>query len=184
MKNLMKVTALVAAMGLSMAANAGGYWGGNIGISPAAGNDVTGSGNSAGITTTSGMGMGGILGYRVNQYMATEASFTLLGLGWKSGVSDVSADAFSASLLGYIPVSNTVETFGKVSYSNSTVMYTGCAGCKSTQQSKSAISYGLGVEMGDKTLRFRLGVDHYDLSAYAGATLNTNYYSGSIIVPF
>lgn len=187
-KNLIAVTLMVVSMGASMdvlAADSAAYWGGSFGYSPASGTDVSGAGGGAGITTSSGFGLGGILGYKINKYAAVEASYTILGMGWKSGVTDVSAGILSWSALGYYPVSDGFDAYGKVGYSNSTVIYSGCAGCTNVQQSKAAMSYGFGIEVGDaQSLRLRLGVDHYDLSAFAGASLNSNYYNAAMLFKF
>lgn len=139
------------------------YGGFNFGLTTASG---------AGFTSTTGFGTGGHVGYAFNRSASAELAFNEIGLGWKyAGIADVTSSTFSASMVGFYPVQDSVDLYGKLGVANSKVSLT-CQGCGASQ-SKTAPTFGAGVEFGhDNKASFRLGFDHYNLAAYSGNGAN------------
>lgn len=179
MKNsIYAATLLMATSFGAMASDNGAYWGFNMGFTPAT------ASAAANVNKTTGFGMGGHLGYNINHSIAVEAAYNGVGfLGWKSGLVDLSAFVLSGSVLGFYPVSKsaageTIDVYGKLGYANASVGAS-CDACTTTfnSKSKSAPTFGFGVEMGrGQATSIRIGMDHYDLSAFAGTDMSTNDY--------
>lgn len=177
MKNSIYAATLLMATSFSaMASDNGAYWGFNMGFTPAT------ASAAASVDKTTGFGMGGHLGYNINRNISVEGAFNGVGfIGWKSGVVDLNATILSASVLGFYPISTnsageSVDLYGKFGYASSNVSAT-CSLCTASNKTIGAATYGFGVEMGHgQATSIRIGMDHYDLSAFAGTNLSTNDY--------
>ncbi len=179
MKNrIYAATLLMATSFGAMATDNGAYWGFNMGYTPAT------ASSSASVDKTTGFGMGVHLGYNINHNFAVETAYNGVGfLGWKSGIVNLNAFVLSGSVLGFYPVSqsaagDTFDIYGKLGYANASVGAS-CDVCTPTSnsKSKSAPTFGFGIELGrGQPISMRIGMDHYDLSAFTGTDLSTNDY--------
>lgn len=140
------------------------YGGFNLGLATATG---------TGFTSSTGFAAGGHVGYAFNRSISAELAFNEIGAGWKyASIADVTSSTFSASLVGFYSVQKDIDLFGKIGVASSKVSVT-CQGCGGQAQSKTAPTFGGGVEFGhDNKTSFRFGYDHYDLSAYSGNGAN------------
>lgn len=177
MKNrIYAATLLMATSFGAIAADNGAYWGFNMGYTPAT------ASASASVDKTTGFGMGVHLGYNLNHNFAVETAFNGVGfMGWKSGVVDLNATILSASVLGFYPISTNsageaVDLYGKFGYASSNVGAS-CSLCTASNKTIGAAAYGFGIELGrGQPISIRIGMDHYDLSAFTGTNLSTNDY--------
>lgn len=177
-KNLIALLLFVTSFGIAFGASAeekGAYYGGGFSYS---------AGSGGNLTTTNGFGFSGRMGYDFNHSVAAEASIGFVGLGWTAGIQDVSALTTSVSVLGFYPVKDGTDVYAKLGYASSNLVY-GCSGCTTASATKGAPTYGFGVEFGHGgETSFRLGVDHYDLSAFANNSLSANDFTASVSTRF
>ena len=148
----------------------GTYAGFGFGYAPVSGSNL--------VTSSNGASISGRIGYAWNQHVSTELAIG--GIAFvKSGVADVGINMFSASVLGYYPVQEGVDAYAKVGYANASVGLN--TQLNNVSKSKTGLTYGFGAEFGhgEKT-SFRLGVDHYDLSAWSTMPISANDFSFSI----
>ncbi len=148
----------------SMAAEQPGFYGLlGVGSSPLAypGGSLSGYGAS----------IGG--GYNINQYYGIEGVLAGLGI---SSASEYTFTSFSASVVGHIPVYDDIGLYAKVGdgYTLATFSPAGGGQGSSTPISGSGAVYGAGFEFSYDGSNYRLGLDHYDLTA-SGVPLSTNY---------
>ena len=144
-----------------MAAEEGGYVLLSIGSSP-----VT---DSAG--TSSGLGIEGGLGYNVSRYLGVEAVAGGFGV---SALARYNIVSLSISAVGHIPIHNGLGIYVKAGEGESFLTVSGTGGGRSQEYSGSGGLYGAGIEFTADKQSFRIGLDHYDLSA-GGISLSTNY---------
>lgn len=141
------------------------YGGFNFGLTTATG---------TGFTSTTGLGVGGHVGYSFSRSISAELALNEIGVGWKyATIADVTSTALSAAVVGFYPMQDNIDLYGKLGVANSKVSVS-CQGCASNpSQSKTAPTFGAGVEFGhDSKASFRFGFDHYNLAAYSGNGAN------------
>lgn len=142
------------------------------------GGGVTPLKDSAGTTMSFGLSLGG--GFNFNKYVGVEGQFALLGMATSNNQS---AHPIALMINGYLPIQERENLFIKLGKSFTTVSN----GTADTAVSQSAITnmYGYGLEFpyGEK-MKYRFGVDHYDLSVAPGTTLSTNYVNVVAIVNY
>lgn len=148
----------------------GVYAGFGFGYAPVSGSSL--------VTATNGASIGGRVGYAFNHSISTELAFD--GITFvKSGTADVGISVFSAAVLGYYPVREGVDAYAKLGYANANVGLN--TQLNNVSKSKTGLTYGFGAEFGhgEKT-SMRLGIDHYDLSAWSTLPISANNFSLSI----
>lgn len=142
------------------------------------GGGVTPMKDSASTSMSLGLSLGG--GFNFNQYVGVEGQFVLLGMATSNNLS---AHPIAVMIIGYLPMQERQNLFAKVGKSFTTVTN----GTADTSVSQSAMTnmYGYGIEFpyGEK-MKYRFGVDHYDLSVVPGTTLSTNYVNVVAIVSY
>ncbi len=142
------------------------------------GGGITPMKDSVSTSISLGLSLGG--GFNFNQYVGIEGQFVLLGMATSNTLS---AHPIAVMINGYLPIQERLNMFAKVGKSFTTVS----SGTADTSVSQSAITnvYGYGIEFpyGEK-MKYRFGVDHYDLSVVPGTTLSTNYINVVAIVSY
>jgi len=127
---------------------------------------------SSSITGANAFGMGGHGGYAINRWVAVEASFDML-TNIKAGVTDISASVISASVVGFYPVKDQVDVFGKIGMGSANVGTSNWS--SNVNYSKSVVTWGLGVEFAHESAHpVRIGMDHLDLSAWSALPISAN----------
>ena len=148
----------------------GFYAGFGMGYAPVSGSSL--------ITSSNGISLTGRVGYALNRSVSIEAAYDGITLV-KSGLADVGVSVLSASVLGYYPLQDSLDLYGKAGYANASVGFSSGMG-NSTSQSKTGLTYGFGVELGHGAQQsFRLGIDHFDLSAWQAMPIAANNFSFS-----
>lgn len=151
-------------------APSGLYAGFGFGYAPVSGSSL--------VTSSNGASISGRVGYAWNKHVSSELA--LGGIAFvKSGAADVGINMFSASLLAYIPVQERLDAYVKAGYASASVG----VGTPPNQTSKrkSGPNYGFGAEFGHgEKVSYRLGVDHYDLSAWSTMPISANDFSFSM----
>lgn len=149
---------------------AGGYAGFGFGYAPVSGSGLITSGN--------GLSLGGRIGYAWNPRVSTEVALGGIA-GVKSGAADVGINMLSASVLGYLPVRSGVDAYARLGYAVASVGLN--TQLNKVSKSKTGMTYGFGVQIGHgEKVSYRLGVDHYDLSAWSAMPISANDLSFSI----
>ena len=135
--------------------------------------------SETGTTTASlGLSLGG--GYNFNKYVGIEGQLGLLGMATSNTLN---AHVFAVTVNGYLPVQDRLNVFVKAGKSYTTIT----DGKPDASVSQSAIKnvYGCGLELtSDDKKKYRLGVDHYDLSVAPGVSLSTNYINLTVVTNF
>jgi hypothetical protein len=151
-------------------ASSGFYAGFGMGYAPVSGSSLITSSNGGSIT--------GRAGYALNRSVSIEAAFD--GIAFiKTGGLDVGISVLSASVVGYYPLQDSLDFYGKAGYANASVGLSSQLS-NSVSQSKSGLTYGFGVELGHGAKQsFRLGLDHFDLSAWQAMPISANNISFS-----
>lgn len=154
------------------AAERGAFAGAGVGL-----NTLNDSQGNSGYSGT-GLSMGLVARYNINRYIGFEGALNLFGLtGWSAGAANLVAIPLSISVIGYAPVHEKIDIFGKLGTSYTTLNFSGAAGQPGSNLISSNTSmYGFGVEFstGEKET-YRIGIDHYDLSVVPGTSVSTNY---------
>lgn len=121
----------------------------------------------------SGYGVSVGAGYNINQYYGIEGVAAGLGI---SSASEYTFTSFSATVVGHIPVYEGIGLYVKAGdgYTLATFSPAGGGQGSSTPISGSGAVYGAGFEFSYEGSSYRLGLDHYDLTA-SGVPLSTNY---------
>ncbi len=146
------------------------YAGFGLGYAPVSGSSL--------ITSSNGLALTGRAGYAFNPRVSVEAAYDSINLV-KSGLVDVGVSVLSASVVGYYPLQNSFDFYGKAGYANASVGFSAGQG-NSRSQTKTGLTYGFGVELGHgEKQSFRLGMDHFDLSAWQGLPISANNFSFS-----
>ncbi len=98
-------------------------------------------------------------GYKFNEYVGVEGSYLDLGDADVSGGSgSVSVDGFKVAVVGFIPVAETVDIYGKLG------LYSWDADYPAGSDDGSDINYGVGVAWGvADNVKVNLGYDIYEL---------------------
>jgi len=119
----------------------------------------------------------GRVGYAVNRHVSVETAWALMG-GINVGLTEMVADVLSVSAVGYYPIQDKMDVYGKLGYASANVGTSNWV--KNESKTKTGVTYGFGVEFahGDKT-SFRLGMDHYDLAAWSTLPISANNFSFS-----
>ncbi|MBI3481360.1 MAG: porin family protein [Nitrosomonadales bacterium] len=150
--------------------SSGFYAGFGFGYAPVSGSSL--------ITSSNGWSVDGRAGYAFNRNWSAEVAFDGI-TSVKSGTVDVGISIFSASLVGYYPVKENIDLYGKVGYANANVGFISLG--SSVDQTKTGLTYGFGVELGHGNKNsLRLGMDHYDLSAWPTLPISANNFTLSI----
>lgn len=151
-------------------AESGLYAGFGMGYAPVSGSSL--------ITSSNGLSLTGRVGYALNRSVSVEAAYDGIAMV-KSGLADVGVSVLSASVVGYYPLQDSLDFYGKAGYANASVGFSTGQG-NSSSQSKTGFSYGFGVELGHGARQsFRLGMDHFDLSAWQAMPIAANNFSFS-----
>ena len=151
-------------------AASGFYAGFGMGFAPVSGSSL--------ITSSNGVSLTGRAGYALNRSVSVEAAYDGIAMV-KSGLADVGISVLSASVLGYYPLQDNVDVYAKAGYANASVGFSTGTG-NSSSQSKTGLTYGFGVELGHGAKQsFRLGIDHFDLSAWQTMPIAANNVSFS-----
>jgi hypothetical protein len=153
-----------------MAADEGIYGLLSAGVTP-----VTGSVST---TFSLGLSLGG--GYNFNKHVGVEGQYGLLGMATSNTLN---AQVLAITINGYLPVQEQFNVFVKAGKSYTTV--TDGKPDASVSQSAMKNVYGCGLEFSsDNQKKYRLGVDHYDLSSAPGMSLSTNYINLTVVTNF
>jgi len=154
MKRILFATALVVATP-TFAADNGFYGAFDIGQGKMS--DITDQGVTLSAENTTPFRLG--VGYQFNQNFGLEGSYTdfgksnitasVLGIGLSAG--DVKANSTGIAAIAYLPVSDTIELFGKVGYNSTKMTLTpsavfAAAGATTSSSTKSKAAFGLGVK--------------------------------------
>jgi len=127
---------------------------------------------SSSITGANAFGMGGHGGYAINRWVAAEASYDVLA-NIKAGITDISASVLSVSAVGFYPVGEQVDMFGKIGMGSANVGTRNWA--NNVNYIKSVVTWGLGVEFAQESAHpVRIGMDHLDLSAWSALPITAN----------
>jgi hypothetical protein len=130
---------------------------------------------SGSATSSSHAALGGRVGYAFNQNISAEASWDYMG-SFNSGLSELMADVLAVSAVGYYPIQDGLDVYGKLGYARANVGTTNWV--NNVNKNKTAMTYGFGVELGHgKKNTLRLGMDHYDLSAWTSLPITANNFS-------
>jgi opacity protein-like surface antigen len=149
--------------------NSGFYAGFEFGYAPVSG--------SSQVTSANGMAFGGRGGYAFNRNVSAEVALDLIG-NLKTGLVDWSADVLSASMVGYYPIQDELDVYGKLGYASANVGTSNLV--NNVSKNKTGLAYGFGVELGHgKKNSIRLGMDHYDLSAWSAMPISANNFNVS-----
>lgn len=148
----------------------GSYAGFGFGYAPVSGSSL--------VTSSNGASISGRLGYAWSPHVSTELA--LGGIAFvKSGTADVGINMVSAALLAYMPVQERLDAYVKAGYASASVGFN--AAPNTVSKRKAGLTYGFGAEFGHgEQTSFRLGVDHYDLSAWSTMPISANDFSFSI----
>lgn len=158
MKKLIKNSLSIAAISLASAsAFSEMYIGGSVGQTDYA----------SGIDTATSFEVKG--GFKFNEYVGLEAAYVDLGDGDFEApfTGSVSTDGFKASVVGFLPVAETVDLYGKVG------LYLWDADFDGGGDDDSDISYGIGAAWGvADNLKVNLGYDIYDFEGDEANNVN------------
>jgi len=135
--------------------------------------------SESGATTVSlGLSVGG--GYNFNKYVGIEGQFGLLGMATSNTLN---AQILAVTVNGYLPVQERLNVFVKAGESYTAIT----DGKPDASWSKSGRNnvYGYGLEFSsDDKKKYRLGVDHYNLSVAPDISLSTNYINLTVVTNF
>lgn len=157
MKKLIKNSVSVAVISLlSASAISETYFGASVGQT-----DYT-----SGIDTATSLELKG--GFKFNEYFGLEAAYVDLGDGdFEVSPGNMNIDGFKASVVGFLPVGETVDLYGKIG------LYTWDADVGGIGDDDSDISYGVGVAWGvADNLDVNLGYDIYDFELDEASNVN------------
>jgi OOP family OmpA-OmpF porin len=132
-KNILAVLTLLAFSAPVFAADDGFYISANIGRADTSNNSTF---NLTSNTATGGSLLGG---YQVNKYFGAEIQYTDLGSITDSKGNSPDLSAWSAAVVGTIPLNDTFSIFGKVGYADTKIG-------SPANQSHSDATYGVGVQ--------------------------------------
>ncbi|WP_047533781.1 outer membrane protein [Methylotenera sp. N17] len=182
MKKMLVILGFISISHSVFAEDYGFYAGLNIGIGKADFNTPNGLDKSRSLVS------GLVLGYKLNQYFGVEGQYTGIGKVTDNVSGSAKADALSLSAIGYLPVNEEFNLYGKL----------GVAATKSTvssslspmnDASRTSVTYGFGGQYNlNKDIGMRLGWDHYnaavDMSSGNKHNINANVVSVGVVYNF
>lgn len=129
---------------------------------------------------------GALLGYQFNQNVGVEAKFAGAGK-FSTASTSAKADAFGVSVVGTMPMNDTLGLYGKLGYartkSSVTSLVAGVTGA-----TRGAATYGLGLQYNvSSAIGVRFGLDRYGAaitSAGAKQNYNSNVWSVGAVFKF
>ena len=180
-KNVLLATALSIASSSAIAGNSaseksveplgasGIYAGFELGYAPVSG--------SSQVTGTNGTAFGGRVGYAFNRSVSAELAWDIIG-NLSAGLVALNADVLSASVVGYYPIKDGLDVYGKLGYASANVGTSNLT--NNVTQNKTGLTYGFGLELSHgENSSIRLGMDHYDLSAFSTMPISANNFNVS-----
>jgi hypothetical protein len=180
-RNILLVTALSMASSSAIAGNSaseksveplgasGIYAGFEFGYAPVSG--------SSQVTGTNGTAFGGRVGYAFNRRVSAELAWDFIG-NLSTGLVALNADVLSGSVVGYYPLNEGIDAYGKLGYASANVGTSNLS--SNVTQNKTGLTYGLGFELGHgQSHSLRFGMDHYDLSAFSTMPISANNFNVS-----
>ncbi|HAF44431.1 MAG TPA: hypothetical protein DCK83_05690 [Gallionellaceae bacterium] len=167
MKKTFALAIFVAAVATpAVAADNGFYVGANLGRAAVSGAPYTGFEKSSD-TSLSFLG-----GYQVNKNLALELQYTDFGKVYAQAAHPITTTATSFSVVGMLPVSESIAVFGKLGYA-STSLKVDCNICTPANYSvtRTAVAYGLGAQYNiSQALGIRIGYDKYAIGSTSDQT--------------
>ncbi len=132
------------------------------------------------LTKSNDFVLGGFIGYKLNDNFGIEGEYTGLGR-FKNATQSGKSDALGLSVVGYLPINDKFELYGKAGVAHSIGK---SANGGLSNANRNAPTYGIGVQytMGESTA-LRLGVDRFS-AAVKDATTTRNYNSNVVGVTF
>jgi OOP family OmpA-OmpF porin len=167
MKKIVAAVLLSAIVAPAFAADQGIYAGitlgsGKPGVTPGA----------AALSKNSNAIFGGLVGYQYNKNLAAEVQFTGIGKATDVAGNTVKGDAFSVSAVGFLPLSDSFELYGKLGLASTKT--TASAGATNLGTTRSGVTYGIGAQYNvNQNIGVRLGWDRYGVATTA-AGLKSN----------
>ncbi|MDD2776711.1 MAG: porin family protein [Gallionella sp.] len=133
--------------------NEGFYVGGTLG------NGRLGFTSNVALSKATDFVYGGLFGYRYNQNLAVEAQFTGVGKSTTVTGATLKGDAFSLVAVGILPVSSSVELFGKLGASSTKIT---AAGFTTQGETRTGVTLGIGGQYSvSPNIAIRAGWDGY-----------------------
>ncbi len=129
---------------------------------------------AAALNKTSEFIYGGLAGYQYNKNLATEVQFTGLGKVTDVAGNSTKGDAFSLSVVGMLPVSDSFELLGKLGVASSKTTSSGAAANQGA--TRTGLTYGIGAQYNvNQNFALRAGYDRYSVAtSNAGVKVNGN----------
>ncbi|MDR3391994.1 MAG: porin family protein [Sulfuriferula sp.] len=160
------LSAMVAAP--VFAADDGFYAGLGIGDGKLGVNTITG------LSKSSDLVVGGIVGYQINRNFAAEMQYTGIGKATDTVGNTVKGDAFSLTAVGTLPLNESFDLYGKLGVADSKT--TTSAGFAGTGTSRTALTYGIGAQYNvNARAGVRLGWDRYGAATADATGTKTNF---------
>ena len=147
--------------------NEGFYVGGTLG------NGRLGMTSTVAFSKTSDVVYGGLFGYRYNENLAVEAQFTGVGKSTTVTGATIKGDAFSLVAVGILPVTSSVELFGKLGAASSK---TTVAGFATQGATCTGVTVGIGGQYSvSPSVAIRAGWDSYPEAVFNAGVKNFGY---------
>lgn len=125
-----------------------------------------------------------LAGAAINRFLSAEIAYTNLGSTDLGGSSYLKGTAYSLSLVGNIPVTQTISMFAKFGFAN-TGVYVESGGVTGTTYSSASPTIGLGVQAAiTRKTDIRVAYDNYKFTTNNSTTYNADITSVSVIYKF
>jgi len=116
---------------------------------------------------------GGLVGYKYNKNLAAEVQFTGVGKATDVAGNTVKGDAFSVSAVGFLPLSDSFDLYGKLGFASTKT--TSSAAATSLGATRSGVTYGLGAQYNvNQNLGVRFGWDRYGIATANAVGVKSN----------
>jgi OmpA-OmpF porin, OOP family len=170
MKRILLLAVLSAVAGSASAADNGFYTGTTIGYTS------VDNPTAFPLTKSSDYVFGGFIGYRLNDNLGIEGTYTGLG-SYENATQSGKADALSVAAVGFVPLGEKFELYGRLGLAYA--MGKSSTGGLSNAN-RTGPTYGVGFQYNvSQSVGLRFGIDRYEAAVDQGST--THNYNSDVI---